>query len=340
VKRADFQDEVEKRAGPALRGSDHLKAAIYDHVKLGGPFYYSGVGTVLQDAEQRREEADARQEGPAPRRSPRPRPGAEAHFVSRMLVEGLKPWVEGLRQEGGFGGTGPPYPNDEGAAADYIERTSAADLARWNKTRTDSKEDHERINQLAHQLGLDVTPRARFLPYGRPDDNHQKNAPTAPDTFLFKLAGEVERMSRKTGLPPDSLTGHVLTDGMPLLPRVRRTNHDTYTRLPSGEQAHLRSVTLTFRTADLSFEELRTLYNGVKDYMGGSGAQAPDFEDYELWKLVQGKGGPPEAYNGVRGYWQEVLGEWNRRHPDKAPLKSWEGLQKRYRRVCRRLDTR
>ena len=182
-----------------------------------------------------------------------------------------------------------------------------------------------------------MTTRARFLPYARPDDKHRKNAPVFPDTFLFKLAGEIDRVSRTTGLPPEALTAHVLTGLMPVMPRVRITEHKSHPRLPSGEQAHLRSVTLTFRTADLTFKELRTIYDEIKTYMGGKGVQAPTLEDLELWELVQEMGIPPEPYNGVREYWQRVLEELNRRHPEGVPLKSWEGLQKRYRRVRKRL---
>ncbi len=197
--------------------------------------------------------------------------------------------------------------------------------------------EHERIDQLAYRLGLDVTPRARFLPYGRPGDDYQKNAPVAPGTFLFKLAGEIDRVSRNTGLPPDALTGHIFTGGTPLLPRVRRTNHEKHARLPSGELTHLRSVTLTFHTADLTFAELRTIYDGIKTYMGGKGVQAPTSEDLEFWELVEDMGGPPEPYQGVREFWRRVLEVWNQKHPNRAPLKSWEGLQDRYRRLRKRL---
>lgn len=337
VKREEFETKAGAVAGPDLRGTDHLKAAIYDIGRRGGPFYHSDVVEVLREAERRREQAALPQEGTVPRRSPRPKPGAEAHFISRVLMDSLRPWAEGLRGEG-FGSPSAPYPYDEDAAADYIEETSASDLARWRGAGTDNGGDQEQIYRLAHQLGVDVAPRARLLPYGRPGDNFQKNAPVFPGTFLFNLAGEIAGVSRQTGLPPEALTAHVLSDAEPLMPRVRRTNHAKYFRLPSGKQAHLRSVTLTFRTADLSFEELRTIYDDVKSYMGGEGIQAPTLEDFEFWDLVEGMGGPPKPYQGVRDFWREVLNKWNQQHPNDPPLKSWEGLRKRYRRICKRLD--
>ena len=337
MKREEFEERVEAQAPPDLRNTDYLKAAIYDFGRQGEPFYHSDVVAVLQEAGRRREKADAAQERPGPRQSPRPKPGAEAHFISRILIEDLKPWSEGLRQESEFNSAHPPFPGDEGAAADYIEKTTADDRIRWTAGRRGSREDEEQIGQRARRLGLDVTPRQRVLPYGRPGDNHQKSTPVFPGTFLFKLAGEVDQVSKRTGLPPDALTAHVFTGAMPLIPRVWKTKREDHPRLRPGKQAHLRSVTLTFRTADLTFKELRTIYDGVKTYMGGKGAQALTLEDFELWELVQEAGGPPEAYNGVRAFWLERLGEWNRKHPERQPLKSWEGLQDRYERICRRL---
>jgi hypothetical protein len=339
VKREEFENQAVAAAGPDLRGSDHLKASIYDIGRRGGPFYHSDVVDVLQEAERRREDATSSQDGKAPRRSPRPKPGAEAHVLSRVLVDGLRPWTEGLRHEG-FGSPSAPYPDDEGAAADYIEETSASDLVRWRGAGSDNSADEEQLYRLAHQLGVDVASRARHLPYGRPGDNFQKNAPVFPGTFLFKLAGEIAKVSRQTGLSPEALTAHVLTDVEPLMPRVRRINHDNYFRLPSGKLAHLRSVTLTFRTTDLTFEELRALYDDIKSYMGGAGVQAPTLEDFEFWQLVEEMGGPPEPYQGVRNFWQDVLKKWNQQHPNDTPLKSWEGLQKRHRRICKRLGIR
>lgn len=337
--REEFETRAEEGAGPDLRGSDYLKAAIYDYGrrKRGERFYHSDVVAVIQEASNRREQADAPQEQLAPRRSPRPKPGAEVLFISKMLVEDLKTWAEALRQQSEFNSPHPPYPDDLDAAADYIARTSAADRLRWGNVREDCEEDEQKIRQLADRLGVDVSIKYRFLPYSRPGGGHQKTAAVFPDTFLYKLAGEVNKVSKRTGFRPDALTMHLFTGAMPLIPRVWKTEREDHPRLRPGKQAHLRSVTLTFRTADLTFKELRTIYDGIKTYMGGKGVQALTLEDFELWKLVDRAGDPPEAYNGVRAFWLERLGEWNRKHSERQPLKSWEGLQDRYERICGRL---
>lgn len=68
--------------------------------------------------------------------------------------------------------------------------------------------------------------------------------------------------------------------------------------------------------------------------MGGKGIQAlTTFDDFELWEIVEEMGGPPEPYSDVKDFWLGVLRRWNHDHPRGAPLRSWEGLQMKYRRV-------
>jgi hypothetical protein len=334
VNREQFEARVEESAAPELRGSDALKAAMLDAGRRPGHFYDQDVRETLLEAGKRAEqELACKEEGAGPTR--RPEPGAEAHFISHMLIKILAPWAEGLREEG-FGHREPPF-EDEQAAAGWIERTYREDLARWKENSEASDEDYEEVYRLAHRLGLDVTTSVRHLRYGRPGDDHVKNAVVSPGTFLAKLASEVQGVARRTGLPPDALTAHVLTDAVPILPRVRSTRHNSYFTLPSGQQIHLRSVTLTFRTADLTFEELRNLYSKVRSYMGGKGVRSTNLDDLEFWSLVEELGGPPEPYKGVRRFWQQVLHRWNADHPEREPLKSWEGLQDKYERLCKRL---
>jgi hypothetical protein len=334
MNREEFEAAVEASAAPELRGSDALKAALLDVGRTGGPFYDQDVRETLLEAGKRAEQATARREEVlvTPRR---PKPGAEAHFISHMLAKNLAPWTESLREEG-FRQREAPF-KDEGEAADYIEKTSRKDLTRWRKSTDVSDDVFKQIHRLAHQLGLDAATTVRHLRYGRPGDLHDKSVPVAPGTFLAKLARGVEEVSRQTGLRPDALTAHVLTGAIPLLPRVRSSRRDSYFTLPSGQQIHRRSVTLTFHTADLTTDELRELHKRIKTYMGGKGVRSTDLDDLEFWNLVEEMGGPPEPYKGVRRFWLQVLERWNAAHPEKKPLKSWEGLQDRYERLCTRL---
>ncbi|MBA2691482.1 MAG: hypothetical protein H0U65_03180 [Rubrobacter sp.] len=316
MNREEFEKAVENSAGPELQDSDALKIAVYERGRRGSPFYNQEIHQTLRAAADKKVDFDLAAEEVQDEHTRRSEPGAEALFISQMLVKSLASWTVGLRAELGHGD--PPF-ESLGEAADYIETTSREGMARWNENREDP----------------DSGPH-RFLPYVKPNDCHRKSVPVAPGTSLAKLAGEVERVSRWSGLLPDALTSHVLTGVMPRLSRVRSARHDNSFNLPSGQQVRYRYVTLTFRTSDLTFDELRMLYGEIKEYMGGKGVRSTDLDNFEFWELVCELGSPPEPYKGVRQYWIHFRDRWNAAHPQRAPLKSWEGFQDRYQRLCDR----
>lgn len=106
--------------------------------------------------------------------------------------------------------------------------------------------------------------------------DHQKSVPTAPGTFLAKFARRVTKWSKRTGIQPSPLTMHALTGILPLISRVRFTENERHFELPSGDQAHMGSVTLTINTADLSCDELREIYDDVRQYLGSHPRKASE----------------------------------------------------------------
>lgn len=353
VDRGQFEQRVLGSAGPDLQGTGALKAALFDTGHAKERFYEQDVREVLAQARVLSEGwlQDGRDEaGPGDTRGgTKTRPGAEAHFISREFVGALAPQVASLREER-FGSAEPPFPslgqspNARDAAisdaAAWIEAESRMDLEKWRASRPPAEDLHEESRRLVKRAGyegysLSVTPGEALPYFGPPFMDFQRSAPTAPGTFLAKLARRISEWSKRTSIQPSLLTMHILTGLLPLLSRVRFAENDRAFELPSGKQAHMRSVTLTFNTADLTFDELREIYNDVRAYLGGRGQQAPTFEDLEFWELVESMGGPPER--GIRKFWIAVRDRWNADHPGTEPLKSWEGFQDRYQRLERRL---
>ena len=345
--RVRFEQRVLSSAGPDLRDTDALKVALFDATHAKDAFYEQDVRETLAEARVISESWMQPQDATNTRGGTREKPGAEAHFISRELVRALAPQIASLREER-FGRSDPPFPQREasvaardtaiGEAAAWIEAESKADLVKWRTSRVPTKDVEEKIRRLVKEAGyegyrLSLPPD---LPYfGPPKMDFEKAAPTAPSTFLAKFARRITEWSKNTGIQPSLLTMHVLTGILPLLSRVRSAENKRYFELPSGRQAHMRSVTLTFNTADVTFEELREIYNYVREYLGGKGQRAPTFEDMEFWELVESLGGPPEK--GIRKFWITVRDRWNAEHPGTEPLKSWEGFQDRYQRLSRRL---
>lgn len=351
--RKQFEQRVLASAGPSLVGSPSLKAALFDAGQTKERFYEQDVREALAQARVLSEGRfqDAREEaGEAYMRGEeRKQPGAEAYFISNELVKSFAPQVASLRKEQ-FGSVVPPFPSSEQTidardaaikkAAGWIEEESREDLKKWREARTpDARLIEKKIERLVEEAGYDGynLSKSPFLPYfGPPDLDHQKQVPTATDTFLTSFTRQVMQWSKNTNIMPGHWTMHVLTGLSPLLSRVRSAENRRAFKLPSGKQAHMRSVTLTFNTADLTFNELREIYNNVRMFLGGRGQKAPTFEDLEFWELVQDMEGPPEK--NIRKFWTAVRDRWNAEHSGTAPLKSWEGFQDRYQRLERRLQ--
>lgn len=347
MNRKQFEQRVLTGAGPDLRSSDALKVALFDAAQSKEIFREQDVREALAYAGANSESLLTSPDRDDSEGTVRKERGAEAHFISRELMKALAPEITALRREG-FGTSDPPYPPAENSvaakdvaivqAAAWIEKASNADLERWRTSRASKTDLSEQIERMVKESGyegysLHTSP---YLPYfGPPDMDFQKSAPTAPGTFLAKFARRITEWSKRTRIQPSPLTMHVLTGVLPLISRVRFTENERHFELPSGDQTHMRSVTLTINTADLSFDELREIYNDVKQFLGGKGQRAPTFEDVEFWELVESMGGPPDK--GIRKFWKAVRDRWNSDHPDTEPRKSWEGFQDRHERLARRL---
>lgn len=260
----------------------------------------------------------------------------EAALVSKAFAKRLEPWARELRKEGGFGSSA-PFP-DEGTAADWIERRSAADRERWAKGRSSKVDAGKKIRQLAEFAGLDVTPRARLLKYGRPGEDDVKNAPVFPGTFLDRLARETDRVSERTAFQPETLTGYVLTGFQPLISRVRITESKKICFV-HGDRIQSRWVTLRFHAADVAYDEVRSLYAEIRKFFGATNAERLTWPEADFLSLVDSLNGPPEY--GKTRFWKEVLRRWKEEPAAHySELNSWRAARNKYERLDARTNIR
>jgi hypothetical protein len=99
----------------------------------------------------------------------------------------------------------------------------------------------------------------RPLEYIRPDVEYRQRAWTYPGTFLDRLQEETDRVAEKTAFRPEVLTGFVLTGLQPMISRARIRKASGGCKIP-GDIIPCQSVTLEFYTADVTYDEVRTLY--------------------------------------------------------------------------------
>jgi hypothetical protein len=203
----------------------------------------------------------------------------------------------------------------------------------------DATADAQReMERLVGRTGLIVRIEARVVEYIRPDVEYRQKARVFPDTFLERLAQETDRVAKKTAFRPEVLTGFVLTGLQPMISRARiRTTHESC-RIP-GDFIPCRSVNLEFYTADVTYDEVRTLYAEIREFFGATDKEGLSWPEFDFISLVDSMGGPPEQ--GKTRFWEEVQRRWKAmpvsRH---SPLSGWLAARNKYARLDSRKNLR
>jgi hypothetical protein len=337
---AEFREAVGRVSGLGEE-SDYVGAAVLTEAQTRRELLQERIQAVANDAFERASGwkrvpakalgSESRELGTSP----------DAAFVSKALGKRLEPWAEELREEG-FGNPRAPFPEDPRAAAEWIEMQSKTDREQWQRRSVsidDAMADALReIERLVGLTGLMVRIEPRHLEYIRPHEGYRQMVRVFPDTFLERLAQETDRVAKKTAFRPGVLTGFVLTGVQPMISRGRiRKTHDSC-RIP-GDFIPCQSVTLEFYTADVTYDEVRTLYAEIREFFGVADKERLSWPEFDFISLVDGMGGPPER--GKTRFWEEVQRRWKEMPASRhSPLGSWRAARNKYARLDGRKNLR
>src|SRR5918994_6551333 len=315
--------------------NDFVRAAVEREAEERHRLDRKRIQAVADDARRRAADyvwAPAKEGGETRGLSP------DAAFISMALAKRLEPWAEELREEG-FGKPCAPFPKDPMAAAERIEMQSKKDREqslRQGVSMPDTQEVREWLAGIPDWVAR--IEGKRPLEYIRPDVEYRQRAWTYPGTFLDRLQEETDRVAEKTAFRPEVLTGFVLTGLQPMISRVRIRKISEGCRIP-GDIIPCRSVTLEFNAADVSYEEVRTLYAEIREYFGAADKEGLSWPEFDFISLVDSMGGPPEE--GKVRFWEEVQRRWKEmpvsRH---SPLGSWRAARNKYARLDSRKNLR
>jgi hypothetical protein len=314
--------------------NDFVRAAVEREAEERRELDQKRIQAVAEDARRRAAgwvRALAKEGGETRGLSP------DAAFISMALAKRLKPWAEELREEG-FGKPCAPFPKDPMAAAEWIEMQSKKD--REQSLRQGAMPDTQEVREWLAGIP-DWVARIkgkRPLEYIRPDVEYRQRAWTYPGTFLDRLQEETDRVAEKTAFRPEVLTGFVLTGLTPMISRARiRKTHDSC-RIP-GDFIPCSSVTLEFYTADISYDEVRTLYAEIREFFGAADKERLSWPEFDFISLVESMGGPPEE--GKVRFWEEVQRRWTEMPASRhSPLGSWQAARNKYARLDSRKNLR
>jgi hypothetical protein len=194
------------------------------------------------------------------------------------------------------------------------------------------------IERLVSLTGLMVHIEPRFLEYIRPHAGYRQMVRVFPDTFLERLAQETDRVAEKTAFRPEVLTGFVLTGLQPMISRARIRKTQGGCRIP-GDLIPCQSVTLEFYTADVTYDEVRTLYAEIREFFGAADKERLSWPEFDFISLVDSMGGPPEQ--GKSRFWEEVRRRWKEMPASRhSPLGSWQAARQKYARLDSRKNLR
>jgi hypothetical protein len=315
--------------------NDFVRAAVEREAEERRELDQKRIQAVAEDARRRAAgwvRALAKEGGETRGLSP------DAAFISMALAKRLKPWAEELREEG-FGKPCAPFPKDPMAAAEWIEMQSKKDREqslRQGVSMPDTQEVREWLAGIPDWVAR--IEGKRPLEYIRPDVEYRQRAWTYPGTFLDRLQEETDRVAEKTAFRPEVLTGFVLTGLQPMISRARiRKTHDSC-RIP-GDFIPCSSVTLEFYTADISYDEVRTLYAEIREFFGAADKERLSWPEFDCISLVESMGGPPE--DGKVRFWEEVQRRWKEMPVSQhSPLGSWRAARNKYARLDSRKNLR
>lgn len=328
MKLVEFEQAVEEKAPPHLKGHPFISAAILQVAKEKGPLYSSLIPEVLNRAGNDYEKYIL----PAPSGGGSIAPTSTEFLAGERLVEKLSPLVWALR-ENVFGHSEAPFETVADAAS-WVERESEADLKDWRESSEERDKARKEIERLAREYRIELVNERHTLTYQRPTGDHVKHAPAIPNTRLYKLARETKRIASKTGLPEDAFVMHVLTGLKPMPSRVRTKRTQATISLPNGEQVCSRWVEAKFFAKDLTDKELRKVYGSLRESIGSKGNNGLNGEDRDFWELMWNMEAPPQQDKGK--FWKEAMWRWKEIHPDTG-INSGDGMRVRYTRLSKRL---
>ena len=107
---------------------------------------------------------------------------------------------------------------------------------------------------------------------------------------------------------------------------------DTQNSFPLGEKYNISRADVSINAKDLSFDELQTIYYGIRNSLGLTKSKALNHKHLRLYQMVKASGNPPTT--GTIKYWTQIQENLN------GEYGTWKGVQKAYNRIMQKLEER
>ncbi len=293
----------------------------------------------------------------------------EPSVTAQLLADQIKPWIEDIRQTL-FHSKSAPFSRIEDAEIWWDKAARRSDewgkrvdewskrVDEWRKRRDEwearwqamlkkyplMKEGIETWASLRKQgipvelptqeewRQLDEINRyVKSLEVGEPPEQDEQGKVYAA------LLDDILEIVKVTGFTVKSVKMYILADASPVLPPftfgILRETHS----LPSGISLLNRFARVTIR-GELTFEDLRSLYRGIRRELGIKRSKRPTTKHLQLYEMIRRRGDIPSR-KGTVAFWKSIMKEWNDLHRQDK-YKTWKGVKSAYERIIAQFERR
>ena len=233
---------------------------------------------------------------------------------AEILTEGISTLVEEIRRDV-FGEEEIPFPNRE-LALKWLGKYARSDQDLIDEVR--KKKEISMEGETTYRV---VIIEGMAFPS------------ETPPAIIYDRTLEI---ANDTGINHPSLVMHVLTNTKIVCSEWDLKLNNTHYRLPSGVMTEIKGIEIKFRST-LSLEDMRQIYNEMRDHYKFKKCKALNAKHVLLYKLVKERGLPDKK--GKVAFWKRITEEWNRRYPE-AKYTTWKGVNMAYDRILKNIDRR
>jgi len=244
----------------------------------------------------------------------------EPTVTNEFLSDLITPWIQDIRQEI-FNTRVRPFRTHE-QAVKWVDE-GIVDMENWfNEVRREKEKLPFWARPFKYPFDVLNQPN---VPIPRLAQELDHLLGKRPLYLLF--SDRVKEVARVTGFSHMSVWCHII-GGTPLtLNKVDTTPEKEIHELPSGEELVSRFVTVQIR-GELTFDELRRLYQQIRQDLGVKRSKALNDTHLELYRLVKKRGGPVKGKGSVT-FWKQVMEDWNKEH-EGDQYKIWKSAKRAY----------
>jgi len=345
MNKQEFLREVEKQAPPEYKGGSILKEAVnFFEIANAGEFYKRNIPTVIQIAGRLKINFNSQEEKEEENNKTKGLGLTSQNIIeSDYLTEKITPWAEEVRLEI-FGNKKPPFEKDSWqeslkAAEAWLREKAEAPLPEETQRKIDRfSREYKRISKLQRENAIigNFAIKANFIDFPG-GDGWVIRFPVRGHKELETIEKEVKKISNASGFKKHALTAFILTGLEPIISRATVTSNNYWHQLPNGEALARKNVVIEINSPDLTFNELKEIYNQYRQRMKSKKKKPLSEEHLRLFYIVKNNAPPPEKGNCKQGewtsYWKHIANEW------KGSPEKYMAAYMAYKRIIEKLES-